>query len=60
VTLDGIDPTVDNIKNGKYELARKLYLYTFEEPSAGAKDFIDYAVSADGQKVAEENGFIPI
>jgi phosphate transport system substrate-binding protein len=60
VTLDGVDPTVDNIKSGKYELSRKLYLYTFDAPSAGAKAFIDYAMGADGQNVAEENGFIPI
>jgi len=60
VTLDGIELTVDTIKSGKYELARKLYLYTFGEPSAGAKAYLDFATGAQGQKIADEKGFIPV
>ena len=60
VSLDGIQPTVENIKNGTYALARKLYLITLGEPKPGAKAFIDYILSAAGQKIATENGFIPI
>jgi phosphate transport system substrate-binding protein len=60
VSLDGIQPTIENIKNGTYALARKLYLITLGEPKPGAKAFIDYILSSDGQKIATENGFIPI
>jgi phosphate transport system substrate-binding protein len=60
VSLDGIQPTVENIKNGTYALARKLYLITLGEPKPGAKAFIDYILGAAGQKIATENGFIPI
>ena len=60
ISLDGVQPTIENIKNGTYPLARKLYFITLGEPSPGAKAFIDYILSPEGQKIAVENGFIPI
>ena len=60
VSLDGVQPTIKNIKNGTYTLARKLYFITMGEPKPGAKAFIDYVLSPEGQRIAIENGFIPI
>jgi phosphate transport system substrate-binding protein len=60
ISLNGIQPTIENIKSGAYPLARKLYFVTLGEPSPGARAFIDYILSPEGQKIAEENGFIPI
>ncbi len=60
ITLDGVLPSVQTIKDGLYKLHRHLYLYTFGEPTSCAKAFIDFVTSAEGQKVAEENGFIPL
>jgi len=60
VSLDGVAPTIENIKSGAYPLARKLYFVTLGEPSAGAKAYIDYILSPAGQQIALENGFIPI
>lgn len=59
VSLDGIMPTIENIKKGTYPLARKLYFYTLGDPSPGARAFINYILSPEGQKIALENGFIP-
>lgn len=60
VSLDGVQPTIENIKNGSYPLARELYFITLGKPGPGAQAFIDYVLSAEGQKIAIENGFIPI
>ncbi len=60
ITLDGILPSVQSIKDGSYKLHRHLYLYTFDKTTPCAKTFIDFVTSAEGQKVAEENGFIPL
>ena len=60
ITLDGVKPTAETIKDGSYELARKLYFYTFGDTTEGAQAFIDYMMGEDGQKVAEEYGFIPL
>ena len=60
ITLDGVTPTDETIKDGSYELARKLYFYTFGDASAGAKAFIDFIIGSEGQQVAEEYGFVPL
>ncbi|MCK7535524.1 MAG: hypothetical protein MZV63_33340 [Marinilabiliales bacterium] len=49
ITLDGVTPTAGTIKDGSYELARKLYFYTFGDASPGAQAFIDFMTGPDGQ-----------
>lgn len=60
IALDGVIPSIDSIRNGSYSLARKLYFYTIGEPKPGTQEFIDFVLSAEGQRIAEENGFIPL
>lgn len=60
ITMDGVKPTAETIKKGNYELARKLYFYTFGNAKPGAQAFIDFMVGPNGQKVAEEYGFVPL
>jgi phosphate transport system substrate-binding protein len=60
ITLDKIKPTAATIKDGSYELARKLYFYTFSDALPGAQAFIDFMMGSKGQKVAEEFGYIPL
>ena len=59
VKIDGVEPSVDNIKNGSYKIARPFNVV----PSAAglspvAQDFLNFILSADGQAVVEENGYI--
>ena len=51
ITLDGVTPAAETIKDGSYELARKLYFYTFGDASPGARAFIDFMVGPKGQKL---------
>jgi phosphate transport system substrate-binding protein len=60
ITLDGVKPTAETIKDGSYELNRKLYFYTFGDVKPGAQAFIDFMKGPNGQKVAEEYGFVPL
>ncbi len=60
VTLDGIVPTIDTVKNGSYKISRGLYSNTKGEPKGLTKKFIDYLYSADGQKIIAEEGFIAV
>ena len=53
-------PTIENVMTGKYPISRPLYLYTNGEPKGIVKDFIDYALSKDGQQVVVETSFVPI
>ena len=40
--LDGVDATVDNMKNGSYKLAADGHMYTKGEATGLAKSFLDY------------------
>ena len=53
-------PTIENVMYGRYPISRPLYLYTNGEPEGIVKDFIDYALSEEGQKVVVETAFVPI
>jgi phosphate transport system substrate-binding protein len=60
VALDGVLPTLDNVKQGKYKVARGLYSNTNGPAKGLAKEFIDYLYSADGQQIIAQLGFIPV
>lgn len=53
-------PGADDARSGKYPLARKLYLYTVGEPEGSVKAFIDFALSAEGQKLLSEIGYVSL
>lgn len=56
--IDGVDATFENIKNGSYQVARPFHIATRAEASPAAQDFISYILSAEGQKIVEESGYI--
>lgn len=58
VKIDGAEATTDNIKNGSYTVSRPFNIATKDDVSEVAQDFINYILSADGQKVVEDNGYI--
>lgn len=60
VEIDGAAPSVENIKNGSYKVARPFNLATKAELSEAAQDFVDFIMSDDGQKVVEDNGYIAV
>lgn len=60
VQIDGTDATVENIKNGTYQIARPFNIVVTDNLSDAARDFIDFIMSADGQAVIEENGYISV
>lgn len=58
VSIDGAEPSVDNIKSGSYKIARPFNIATGETVSESAADFIKYIMSDEGQAVVEESGYI--
>lgn len=59
--IDDVEATVENVKAGTYKIVRPFNIITngeldkLDEVSA---DFVNYILSADGQKVIEDNGYI--
>lgn len=59
--IDGVFPSVENIKLGEYKIVRPFNIVTTnKELSESAKDFINFILSNQGQSVISENGFISI
>ena len=58
VKVDGVEPSVEDIKNGSYAVSRPFNIVTKAEVSDLAKDFITYIESSDGQAVIEDEGYI--
>lgn len=60
VKVEGVEATVANIQNGTYKVSRPFNIATGAQVSEVAQDFIGYILSAEGQAVVAENGYIPM
>jgi phosphate transport system substrate-binding protein len=58
--VGGVDATIANVVSGDYTLQRNLILATMGEATGVAADIINYVLSAEGQQIVEDNGYIPI
>lgn len=53
--IDGAEATAENVKNGTYKVSRPFNIATKATVSDAAQDFINFIMSAEGQKVIEDN-----
>ncbi|MGO2508349.1 phosphate ABC transporter substrate-binding protein [Vibrio hibernica] len=61
LSIDGVDATVANIKNGTYKVSRPfLVLYHEGKPSPSAQKFLDWMLTKDAQKLVTSHGYIDI
>ena len=58
--INGIEPNEQNIGNGKYPISRNLFMYLRNRPSGAMKQFIDWVLSPEGQKIVTEVGYFPM
>ena len=61
IAVDGVEPTVENVKNGSYTIARPFNIVTNGDVSGldeVSQDFISYVMSAEGQAIVTEEGYI--
>ena len=56
----GVAPTVDNANNGSYPITRPLQIYVIGAPTGPVKDYLDWILSSEGQKVVFDLGYVPI
>ena len=56
--VDGAEATVANVKSGTYKVSRPFNIATKGDLSDAAQDFVNYIMSAEGQKVIEDKGYI--
>ena len=60
VPVDGALPSVESVQKKNYPYARPTFFYTNGEPAGLVKAFVDFTLSAAGQKIVGDVGFVPI
>ena len=59
--IDGIQASVDNVKNGSYKVARPfLVLYKEGKPSAETQKFLDWMLTDEAQALVDQKGYISV
>ena len=60
VPIDGASPSKGSVLAKSYPYARPTFFYTNGELTGVVKEFIDFTVGPEGQKIVEQVGFVPI
>lgn len=58
--IDGVEPSVENIKSGAYPFTVNFYAVTRGEPAGNTKLLIDWLLSPQGQRLIEKTGYSPV
>ena len=53
-------PTLENIKSGMYPVSRFLFMYVKNRPAGAMKEYIDWILGEEGQKIVSDVGYFPI
>jgi phosphate transport system substrate-binding protein len=53
-------PSAETVKNKTYPISRDLYMYTHGTPQGYILAYIDWCMSAEGQAIVTQLGFVPI
>ncbi|QKT02389.1 phosphate ABC transporter substrate-binding protein [Ectothiorhodospiraceae bacterium 2226] len=59
LALEGVYPTYEAVRDGKYDLYRPLYLNTSAAPTGHVKGLVDFANSEEGRRIMREQGTVP-
>lgn len=60
LAVNGVSPTMEEIKSGAYGIVRPFLFLTNGEPGETAQIFIDFVLSEEGQTILQKEGLIDI
>jgi phosphate transport system substrate-binding protein len=60
VSLRGVAPTSENVRNQRYTLTRDSFLVVKAPPAPAVSRFMDFVRSPDGAKAIAANGAVPV
>lgn len=59
IAIDGVAPTVENIRSGSYGIIAPVYAMTYEDnPNKNVRKLIDWMLSEEGQYIIEQTGYV--
>jgi phosphate transport system substrate-binding protein len=56
----GYEPTLENVKSGKYPISRYLFWYVRNKPTGEIKKLVDFVLSEQGQQIVSKVGYFPV
>ncbi len=62
LSVDGVEPTAENVISGKYPISRPLFIFTRGVPEMGGElfRFVNFFLTEKGQEIVEATGFVPV
>ena len=56
--IDGVEPTVENIRSGAYPFVETAYAITVSQREGNVSRFVDFLVSPEGRELVERTGYV--
>ncbi len=60
LSIDGVYPSEENIRNNTYPIASNFYAVTRSDASENTKKLLEWILSEEGQKLVELTGYTPL
>lgn len=60
LTLNGIEPSVENVRSGAYRMTRDSFLVTKAKSGPAVARFLEFVRSPEGKRVISANGAVPL
>lgn len=57
LNINGVEPSMENIKNGQYPLVNEFYAITINNKNPNVERFISWILSSQGQELIEKTGY---
>jgi phosphate transport system substrate-binding protein len=58
--VNGVEASAKTAASKAYPVSRYLYMYTNGKPQGETAKYIDFVISAEGQKLVQAEGFVPL
>lgn len=59
-TTSAVIPSEATVRSGEYSIARPLFFYTKGTPTGAVKEFTDFCLSDEGQRIVRETGYVSV
>lgn len=60
LSIDGVAPTLENIRNGSYPFLADCCIITVKPRSENVKKIVDFMFSPAGQELVDKTGYTPL
>ena len=61
ISIDGIEPNKENIRNGSYPITASVYAVTYKNnDNENVKKLLEWILSEEGQQIVEETGYVRV